>query len=86
MSRKILKTKGDFRCTCIEQCNKQLEEMGENAVIDVPLRINFASGTSYPPQCFIAVVKRDQKNRKKPIALVAAYCPMCGRKYEEDDA
>lgn len=24
MSRKILKIKGDFRCTCIEQCNKQL--------------------------------------------------------------
>lgn len=31
MSRKILKTTGDFRCTCIEQCNKQLEEMGDDA-------------------------------------------------------
>lgn len=84
MKHKILKTHGDFKCTCIEQCNTQLEEQGENTAIDVPLRINFCSGKSYPPQCCIAVVKRDPKNRKKPITLLAAYCPMCGRKYEDD--
>lgn len=83
MKRRTAKITNDYKCTCIEQCNEQLKEKGENTAIDVPLRINFATGTSYPPQCCIAVVKRDTKNRKKTITLLAAYCPMCGRKYEE---
>jgi hypothetical protein len=72
-----------MNCKCIDQCNAELKKMGENTQIDVPLMINFKTGKATASQCKIATIKLDSKNRKRAITLMAAFCPMCGKKYEK---
>ena len=72
-------------CKCIEQFNDELEKMGENTRIDVPLLINFKTGKATADKCKIATIKIDSKKRKRMVTLMAAFCPMCGKEYTEDE-
>lgn len=70
------------RCRCIQQCNAELARINSNTRIDVPFQFDFKTGKPLPPRMFVAVCKADEKRRTKPTPIAAAYCPVCGRKYE----
>jgi hypothetical protein len=66
-------------CDCIEKLNEQLKE--RNTRIVMP--ISFSSkGLSTLLGPIIATEKADPTNRKKPVKLMASYCPFCGEKKE----
>ena len=72
-------------CNCIEEINKRLEEMqpDNNTKLDIPITFSL-SGKFGIQRVRVQTTKRDTYNRKKPISIQAAYCPFCGKAYEEE--
>jgi len=68
-------------CNCIEEMNAALEP--HNTCLDVPCRINLSSGEPLPARILLSVCKIDPKKRAQLPVLFAAFCPICGQKYEE---
>jgi len=70
-------------CNCIEENDKALEDLNRNTKLDIPFRFSQTNGTMKANRVKIATCKIDEKNRQKPITLLASYCPFCGEKYED---
>jgi predicted Zn-ribbon and HTH transcriptional regulator len=68
-------------CDCIEKVNKLLED--KNTKLDIPIFLNF-SGKMTADRVRISTVKRDDKNKKKPVMIQPAYCPFCGVDYSSE--
>ena len=68
-------------CDCIEKVNKLLED--KNTKLDVPIMYTIDKRFS-ADRVKIVTVKRDDKNRKKPIPVTPAYCPFCGNSYDAE--
>ena len=64
-------------CKCIDRLNADLAEF--NTELDLVHSINFTNGSSRD-WIQLATRKIDSKKRGKPKAVVASYCPSCGRK------
>ena len=60
-------------CDCIPRVNELLAE--HNTVLNVPM--------IGPKVALIETRKLDTKNRVKPSAMFASFCPFCGEKYPE---
>jgi hypothetical protein len=61
-------------CDCINKINEKLKE--RNTELIVALSLSNKSDT-----VVISTGKVDSKKRGKPINMLPAYCPFCGRKY-----
>ena len=76
-----MKTKKQKGCTCIQQVNKQLEP--HNTYIPTELLMNFKTG-----KCrnglLVPTAKLDPKKRGNKKTVIAAHCPICGRKFPRD--
>ena len=68
-------------CDCIEKVNKLLED--KNTKLDIPIFLNF-SGKMTADRVRISTVKRDDKNKKKPVMIQPVYCPFCGVDYSSE--
>lgn len=68
-------------CECIKQTNAALEP--HNAIIDVGFRIDISTGESLPPHIGVPLSKLDGKKKGKLPVLFAAFCPICGKRYEQ---
>jgi hypothetical protein len=66
--------KGRAKCTCIDKFNKELVAQGHNTQV---------ISTLFTGKCALAVEKVDTKNRKKPLTVLANFCPLCGMKYPD---
>lgn len=67
-------------CDCIEMVNKKLEP--RNTVLLTPLMVVLPTGENdLRKRMMLATEKIDTKKRGLPIALFAAYCPVCGERY-----
>lgn len=63
-------------CNCLREVDASFARQNENTCVD---RIMFFDGS--PHRARIASVKAELSVRKKPCAIVPAYCPFCGEKY-----
>ena len=71
-------------CNCIDEVNKMLAEMDpdNNTRLDIPFAFSM-NGIESVRKIRVSVVKRDEKNRRKPIPVEPAYCPFCGKLYPD---
>ena len=70
-------------CSCIKKINRKLAASKEtsNTTLDLTFDIPMKGGTAYE-RMIIATKKRDPHDKRKPVTLVPAYCPLCGEKLE----
>lgn len=66
-------------CDCVKNINEKLIE--HNTRISMSFTITrdlstMGSALTVPTE------KIDKKNRKKPMTMIASYCPFCGKKWE----
>jgi hypothetical protein len=68
-------------CDCIKRINEYLEP--KNTQVTPTIAV---SGNTFQ---FLGVrietQKIDTSKRGKPVSLIAAYCPFCGQKYEQEE-
>ncbi len=67
-------------CDCITLTNKALEPYNTQ----VECIFNLFDKTLPSSMVVISTMKKDAGKRGKPKTLVAAFCPLCGEKYELD--
>ena len=65
-------------CDCITLVNEKLAEYNTQLSLTIALR----DGTLKVEGVRIETHKINDKQRGKPMAITAAYCPFCGEKYE----
>lgn len=68
-------------CDCIEKTQESLKTLGKNTQLVIPLVINRIKGVPEIDRVVVATCKLDDRNKQKPITLLATYCPFCGEKY-----
>ena len=68
-------------CDCVEKLNEKLKE--RNTKISVSLSWSAENGIGSLANPIIVTEKADNANRKKPVRLLASYCPFCGEKMEK---
>lgn len=69
-------------CNCIEKVNKLLEESGTNTALDIPVTFSFeAKNTLKANRVRVATKKRESQKRGQPKAVLATFCPFCGKEY-----
>ena len=70
--------KGEKSCKCVEAVDKELARLEKG--VSVRMTIPIVRGIE--PRVLVAVEKTSNtKKRKKTCAVIASYCPFCGRKY-----
>ena len=67
-------------CNCIDLVNEQHKDKNTKLVTTIPWYANT------PLRIILMTEKVDDKNRKKPISLMGAYCPFCGKDIASDMA
>lgn len=75
-------------CECIERINEHWATQGIPAMVQTS-RILSGIGAEhevYSTRIAIGAWKTDRGSRKRPPALIAQFCPMCGTRYLSDDA
>lgn len=70
---------GRDTCTCFNDFNVKLEEGGSNTVLEQAILMT----KPVQVRAKVAVLRRHKGDRRKPIPVVATYCPFCGRKYPD---
>ena len=73
-------------CNCIKEVNEQLEKSGKNTILDIPVLCT-RDGTKADlsaNRVRVATKKRDDSKRQKAIPVIGAYCPFCGKAYNEE--
>ncbi len=69
-------------CNCIKNINNNLAKQNINTQIDVPILL---TSEPYVERIQIVTRKRDLACREKPVMLLPAYCPFCGKSYDPID-
>src|SRR5687767_12052469 len=70
-------------CDCITEVDKALAEQGGNTKIGVSMPYRQIDGRMFfGERAEVSTVKADSTLRKKPTAIMASYCPFCGKKYQ----
>lgn len=64
-------------CDCIHEMNRKLKEQFPES--NTQLLYNLFG----PPMAVIGTCKADDKVRKKPVIVMAKYCPFCGGLYDK---
>jgi hypothetical protein len=64
-------------CDCIELLNKVYAEKGINTVVSQAF-----DWTGTIPNAMVVVEKRNPRMHGKAIRIFAAYCPFCGKQYD----
>lgn len=65
-------------CPCAEQVTEALRKQGHEPVLSFRL---FAGETE--ARAVVATQRADGARARKPLTLVATFCPFCGSKYPE---
>ena len=68
-------------CNCIAEIQEALEKSGKNTMLDIPISFDPRTGVMHANKVTIAVCKRDNSKREKPIRLFPSHCPFCGELY-----
>ena len=68
-------------CNCIEKINEEMKS--RNTRIFQPIGFDEHHNFIASRYVHIMTEKIDRKKRDGPLALTGAYCPFCGKAYEE---
>lgn len=69
-------------CDCITKVNEKLTEYNTQVSSTIALR----AGTLKFVGVRIETHKINEKQRGKPMAITAAFCPFCGERYEQSES
>lgn len=62
-------------CDCMTTMDEQLK--GQPSAANTMLVFNLMG----PARAVVATCKRREKDRQKPVYVMASYCPFCGERY-----